>query len=201
MIAIASYPRSGNTMLRANLHRAFGLKSMSVYRDDLAGDEDLAAVVGHVEGGPAPLVKTHAMPGDLTTPAIYIVRDGRAASHSLFEFVNRGVSLSHIIQGATVFGSWSSHVAAWVRCPDVMHVRYEDAKADMRAMMTKIGDRFGFGPIADDFAPVTKAEMGSERFARRETRTTWRECWEQKHVDMFWDLHGATMCRMGYRYD
>jgi hypothetical protein len=86
IVWLASYPRSGNTYLRAILWTCFGLQTGSVYPDDLFGDSAVAQQVGHFEGTAhgqfsadflrLPLVKTHEWPVD-NRKAIYIVRNGR----------------------------------------------------------------------------------------------------------------------------
>lgn len=70
-IWLASYPRSGNTLLRTILNHCFGLKSASVYTKDLGGNEKLETYVGHIEhdekgklsfpNGVLPLIKTHQL--------------------------------------------------------------------------------------------------------------------------------------------
>ena len=48
-IWLASYPRSGNTFLRTILWHCFGLRSASVYPQDLGGNRALEGYVGHIE--------------------------------------------------------------------------------------------------------------------------------------------------------
>ncbi len=69
---LASYPRSGNSYLRAILWNCFGLRSGSLYADDLQGDVNVARQIGHYEAAAhgvfsapfrrLPLVKTHEWP-------------------------------------------------------------------------------------------------------------------------------------------
>ena len=111
---IASYPRSGNTFLRTVLNHCFGLKSTSVYPNDLGGNKLLENYVGHIEPEPymrlvstdntAPLVKTHELPRD-NFSAIYVIRDGRAACASLWEFYKGAMSLEQVIKGNHRFGT------------------------------------------------------------------------------------------------
>ena len=98
IIWIASYPRSGNTFLRTILWYSFGLRSASIYPNDLGGNRALEEYVGHIEHGPkmqmqlqengAQLVKTHECATD-NNPAIYVVRDGRAACVSFWKFYKK----------------------------------------------------------------------------------------------------------------
>ena len=49
IVWVASYPRSGNTMLRTVLWHCLGLRTASVYPNDLGGNKDLEDYVGHIE--------------------------------------------------------------------------------------------------------------------------------------------------------
>lgn len=115
-----SYPRSGNTLLRTILRHCFTLWSASICPNDLGGNRKLEDYAGHSEQSadgkvefpaqdPA-LIKTHEYPAD-NNSAIYIVRNGRADSVSLWEFYNRSVPLTTIIAGQHRFGTWSDHLA------------------------------------------------------------------------------------------
>lgn len=111
IVWLASYPRSGNTFLRTILWQCFGLRSASIYPNDLGGNKRLEEFVGHIEPGVdrkiifprngLPLFKTHEYPADLK-PAIYVVRDGRATTLSLWKFYHdHGVacSLLDVVEG------------------------------------------------------------------------------------------------------
>ena len=116
VIWLASYPRSGNTLLRTILHQSFGLQSASVYPNDLGGNKELESYVGQIEhdenrkihfpDDAIPLIKTHEPPKD-ESGAVYIVRDGRAACVSLWEFYGRRQPLEAVISGKL---RWS-HIA------------------------------------------------------------------------------------------
>lgn len=88
IIWVAPYPRSGNTFFRMLLYYKCGIKTYSIYNDQLFERIGASESVGH-ELLPAPLdqlkqdeklyfVKTHNLPQD-DNPAIYLVRDGRDA--------------------------------------------------------------------------------------------------------------------------
>ena len=46
---LASYPRSGNTFLRTILFNCFGIKTASIYPNDLGRRKVLEDFVGHIE--------------------------------------------------------------------------------------------------------------------------------------------------------
>src|SRR5689334_7028983 len=127
---LASYPRSGNTLVRIALKRFFALPTTSLY----TGEDFLSAALG----GPAPdmtleqiarsvqpwIVKTHEMPGDDCYPAMYLVRDGRDALISYAHYVlhtDHGIPiggdreaflkvLRDLIVSTGHFGGWSRNV-------------------------------------------------------------------------------------------
>jgi Sulfotransferase domain len=142
---LASYPRSGNTLLRVILNRCFGLSSQSIYSDTEFSDPAVCRMVGHEPIGSDPqlflrragqdgrrlYVKTHEPPPPDRHRAIYIVRDGRSAvvsyTHFLREILHRDVTLTDVISGKTG-PSWSQHVRAWTMPArrDTLILRYED---------------------------------------------------------------------------
>jgi hypothetical protein len=90
VVWLASYPRSGNTLVRMLLRYGFGLSTYSVFDDPLLSRQGSATTVGHLPLPDDPealarrkelyLVKTHRLEDAASPhPAIYIVRDGRDA--------------------------------------------------------------------------------------------------------------------------
>ncbi|MDH5711940.1 MAG: sulfotransferase domain-containing protein [Gammaproteobacteria bacterium] len=148
---LASYPRSGNTYLRTILWHAFGLRSASIYPNDLGGNKVLEEYVGHLEHNPklkeqlqetgVPLIKTHEHAND-NRPAIYIIRDGRAACVSLWEFYNRNLSIEAVIEGQHHFGTWADHVKSWDpwKRPNTLLLEYEQLRDDLPAALNTISD-------------------------------------------------------------
>ena len=134
---LASYPRSGNTFLRTILFNCFGIKTASIYPKDLGGNKILENFVGHIEHsqnktitfpkGSIPIIKTHKLNKD-DNRSIYIIRDGRAASVSLWNFYNKNIPMKDIILGNHPFGTWKDHLISWnpLKRPNTLLVRYED---------------------------------------------------------------------------
>jgi len=159
---LASYPRSGNTLLRLILKHCFGLSSQSLYQDQDFADPDVCTMVGHEEiganarqfvtiarrAGRSLYVKTHEPPAADQHPAIYVVRDGRSAvvshTHYLREVLHRDVSLSDVITGKTG-QSWSQHVRAWVLPlrANTLVVHYEDLAAARQDVLAQIATFIG----------------------------------------------------------
>ena len=119
---LASYPRSGNTYLRTILFNCFGIKTASIYPKDLGGNKILENFVGHIEHnqnktitfqkGSIPIIKTHKLNQD-ENRSIYIIRDGRAASVSLWNFYGKKIPIKDIILGNHPFGTWKDHLISW----------------------------------------------------------------------------------------
>ena len=203
-IWLASFPRSGNTLLRCILFHCFGLHSTSVYPNDL-GNRRLERMVGHYESGALPaalaadaplLVKTHELPAD-DGPAIYVIRDGRAATTSLWRFYRRRRPLRDVVLGNCPPGSWSAHVEAWRpwERPRTLLLRYEELTHSQAAVLDKLSSFLG-RPIVRRGIPsrLWMAIVGRSRvrlFSRWSRRMA-------PHETLFRATHGKTMAQFGY---
>lgn len=156
---LASWPRSGNTYLRTILWHCFGLHSGSIYPDEFSGNKKLEEYVGHIEDkkslffeGNIPLIKTHEAPADVS-PAIYIVRDGAAATLSLCQYYPE-TPLGIVIEGRHRFGTWSNHLQLWKpwERPNTLLLRYEDLVEDLPGSLNKISIFLGIG-ILNEIVP------------------------------------------------
>lgn len=214
---LASYPRSGNTLLRAILKQCFGLSSQSIYRDAELDMPGVREAVGFETAGGDPrrfiedaprqgrslYVKTHELPGRDTHPAIYVVRDGRSSvvshRHYLRGILGREAGLSDIIRGELT-PSWSEHVEAWALSgrPDTLVVRYEDlAAADPRALR-QIAD-FLDRPLLQAFdMPFDRLHALNPQFFRRGSDAANIAEMDAVSLRLFEQLHGATLRRIGY---
>ena len=140
LVWLASYPRSGNTMLRTIMYQCFGVRSGSIYPRDVS--ETVGQKIGHVEQGPNRqinltgerfwLIKTHGSPQD-DRRAIYVLRNGRDATLSYHRFLRGKVPLQKIIEGGSQILSWSEHLTRWnpLERPNTLVLRYEDMVADV----------------------------------------------------------------------
>jgi len=221
IVWLASYPRSGNTLLRILLNRHFGLLSWSVHGDGDGGDigSELAATVGFEPHGPLGedalaamaasaetfLVKTHDLPPPgHDWPAICVLRDGRSALASYWHFRNRpgdvGHTLPEVVAGAVQFGSWSAHAAAWLDAPlsRRLVLRYEDLAKPSDAALAAIGDFLGHVPVAAppaDFAALNA--MAPDHFRSGSDARNVAEL-QACCPALFDALHGAMQARLGY---
>ena len=143
VVWIASYPRSGNTLLRMLIRYGFGMSTFSVFDEPL---NRAAQVIGHESLPDSPnelakraelfFVKTHRISDAHTShPAIYVVRDGRDSLVSCAHYqltyggtrlgrsmLRRGPArLQHVAFRRALrkmvfdhrFGGWSMNVTAW----------------------------------------------------------------------------------------
>ena len=202
-IWIASYPRSGNTFLRCILYNCFGLPSTSVYPRDLGNNRALERYAGHFDADASHseltadkplLVKTHKAPTD-DARAIYIVRDGRAASVSLWEFQRGRSPLRSIIANRV----WSDHVAAWRPWarPRTMLLRYEEMIDDLSGVLRRLSE-FLDRPIRSSEPPSRSDVAGvAGRWVREPS--DWLAKISRRDLQLFTALNGQMMSRLGYQ--
>jgi len=207
---LASYPRSGNTYLRAILWSCFGLQTGSVYPNDLRGDLAVSQQVGHFEGAAhgqfsadflrLPLVKTHEWPVD-NRRAIYVVRNGRDCCRSLCEFLlaeGHDVDLDAIIAGR-YFGSWSSHFLAWdpeVR-PNTLFLRFERLTKDFDGTLDRLAQFLDMRPVHAVPPNLVAAPGPGPHWLS--PKSTHGKAMTSAQEAMFNRLHGHVMARLGYQ--
>ena len=207
---LASYPRSGNTYLRALLWSCFRLQSGSIYPDDLLKKQGVAGRVGHYEGASSglfspdflrlPLIKTHEWPTD-DRKAIYILRNGVAACLSLSEYLRAAgydVSLDDIIAGRHHFGSWSGHVLAWdpQARSNTLFLRFEQLTEDFAGTLARLSEFLGIQPVST-VPPQLMEGVGSGPQWLSPNRTP-KHSLTDAQAAAFDALHGETMVRFGY---
>ncbi|MEI8233355.1 MAG: sulfotransferase domain-containing protein [Verrucomicrobiota bacterium] len=220
IIWIASYPRSGNTLLRIILFHVFGIKTFSLYDDlaDIGSDSKFADIVGHV---PMPsewtpqqagqdsnlwLVKTHHPPGD-DQKAIYVIRDGREASLSYWKyrrtFGGEAIDLASVIQGQVAFGSWSEHVKSWnpKDRPNTLLLRFEDLSTDPARILPLISAFLGRPLLQQEIPSFAQLQAVHPTFFRNGRTNSWTEAFSNDEHLLFWLLHGEVMRQYGYCHE
>lgn len=207
IVWLASYPRSGNTFLRTIIFQCFGVRSGSVYPRDLGLQSGVENLTGHIEHGPGGtidfgdepvrLIKTHSLPPD-DRPAIYVLRDGRAAAISLYQFWRGQRSLADIIAGKTIFSTWTAHVGAWDprERPDTLFLRYEDLVADLGACVDRIGEHLKLVPKTR--AMPSRAELAAADGKWIRPGDAPRLELEGADLALFWQVNGEAMRAYGY---
>ena len=217
---LASYPRSGNTLLRIILNRCFGISSQSVYADEEFSQPAIRGEVGHEAIGDDPkgflaaarasgrglYIKTHELPLADRHPAIYVLRDGRSAvvshAHYMAEFFHRDIALTDIIAGK-LGASWSQHVNGWIMGgrANLLVVRYEDLAMGNRQTLEAISAFIGRPLIHGYDIQFDRLHALDPVFFRRGS--------DQANIgelvgeagDLFERLHGPTLHALGYAAD
>ena len=226
IVWLASYPRSGNTLLRMILKRCFDLSSSEDGdEDDFHGlrtftNEDAKIMFGrlirHVnwnqfyqeasDSHKMILVKTHLPPKD-NQPFIYIVRDGRSAIQSykkFFEDILPGASttLIKLIMGDDAYGDWSSHFSQWNKRDNNkgLMLRFEELVNPSPKTLLKIADHLNF-----------QGEIKPFNNPFRECQLRWPDLFRKGQIDfqrlaewndlinvLFYQIHGQLMTELDY---
>jgi hypothetical protein len=210
---LASYPRSGNTLLRTILKRCFGQASQSIYDDAELSDPELSSLVGHETVGSDAqafiaraagrnlYVKTHEMPPADRHPAIYVVRDGRSAvvshAHYVREILRRDITLAEVIEGKAGH-SWTQHVRAWTPRPHTLVVRYEDLAAGDAATLKNISDFIGKPQLQAFDISFEALHAISPAFFRSGSDSANILEMDGEAQHLFERLHGESLRALGY---
>lgn len=209
-IFIASYPRSGNTYLRTILYHCFGLRSASVYQDELENNNLLKANVGHIEpknniidfgNQTIRLIKTHEMnlkylslSNDIK--AFYIIRDARAVCNSLYNFYNKKTPLEQIILGNTRFGKWSDHVQSWGKenSGNILVITYESLLYSLNPSL-KIISNFLNVKLLNTKIP-NRAEIADGKYIRKSSN--WKVNMPQESIKLCNEINKEMLKYYGY---
>jgi hypothetical protein len=186
-VFLASYPRSGNTLLRFPLAECVSGAPCSFENVQRIVPE--IGVHVHAEAllaGAGRLIKTHERFQRNYHRAIYIVRDVRDVLLSAFsreaamDLVD-SASLDHYIepfmQGKmSRWGAWQDHIEGWLNSPlaargDLMVMRFEDICSDVDAAVARILD---FLSLPADSAVIRQACANNsiERMRAKEDRSS-----------------------------
>lgn len=156
--ALTSFPRSGNTWMRALLEEATGEQTGSVYRD-----------VVMPRGWNGIAVKTHETDRERYTRALHLVRDPRDVVLSYYhwkrDIAGRDPRWNQHVQ-ATVRG-WCSHTRHWLAFDGPYHrVRFEDLREDPPGTLTDVLDWMDI-PATDEAIQEAVERTRLDRMRRR----------------------------------
>ncbi|MFZ2540834.1 MAG: sulfotransferase domain-containing protein [Gallionella sp.] len=221
IIWLASYPRSGNTLLRTTLKQTMNLGS---YSDELPPPNlDFTEIVqeefGHLPLiGPwedfyemattskkVYLIKTHLPPQD-DQPVIYVVRDGRHSLVSYHQYHQKFFPEYHgglieLILGSDYYGSWSEHHANWTAGKrKVLLLRYEELVNASPELLKSIAQFIGHDvPIMKWTNPFDQLHKENPDFFRI-GKIAWQgsQGWSELINEVFFTLHGDLMSTLGY---
>jgi hypothetical protein len=223
IVWLASYPRSGNTLLRILLKDLFQLSTYNIYASSSADALYIRQLVGSPvlslqQARLAPekvFFKTHELPED-DSPAIYVVRDGRDAlvsyAHYVLDYVEKvpiekqsncfDATLRNVIVNPN-FGGWSAHIFAWTqRAVPTATVRYENlidspVEQIQRAMLTV---EYGLPELHQaQVRSFREMHSNAPAFFRKGKAGSWKEEMSLELHELFWMHHGDAMNKLGYK--
>lgn len=227
IIWLASYPRSGNTLMRTVIKSSLEIDSYSdeAIRPIVGLSSEQKKSFGHIEyegswdefyytatnSDRVYLVKTHLPPKD-EQPVIYVIRDGRAATESYTAFhksfqsnTNGSSSLYQLMVGDDYYGDWSYHYQNWAsrtNCQFLL-LRFEElVDADSR-LVNKIAEFIKYsGDIKRFQNPMSDLNQENPQFFRKgEKKWTRPKHWQHFDEALFLFLHQELMLSMNYIHD
>jgi hypothetical protein len=227
IVWLASYPRSGNTLLRTVLRQTMDLHSLPertewqrMIREGTPPTET-DMVFGEIHPdrsweefyAPAKssnevhLVKTHEPPMD-DQNAIYVVRNGRKAIYSYLKFHQShlpqvGRDLFDLVTGHDFYGDWTSHYRAWHQGAGNgarLVVRYEELCSATPTLLRRLAAFVGHSSEPREWNNpfATLHEQQPDVF--REGRTDWKRPaeWREEIEWLFSVYHNGLMAELGY---
>ncbi len=221
IVWIASYPRSGNTLVRTMLKHCFGVETYERESTPFGIVEDfITETIGHkelpedwpefydiaCEGPSQAFVKTHLPPED-DQPCIYVVRNGRQAILSYYHhcrkfFPGDERSVLDLVLGCDSYRDWSTHLRAWnpLSRPDTLLLRYEALVENPECEIDRIGDFIRFqGDVKPWRNPFSELrELDPEFFRQGSAGWAPDRLWTWHIESLFWACHGNMMDRLGY---
>lgn len=224
IIWVASYPRSGNTLLRTMLFQTMGLKSHVELPPALRDENsergtDLHKFVGTTPSSPdewSELIarasksaetfffKTHEPPLD-DSPVLHVVRDGRQACISYFHFLRDRFpeaqkTLLDIIAGNDLFSHWSRHFNEWASHPQRLMVRYEDliepSPETLQEIAAFVGHKGEINKWENPFSLLH--DLKPDIFRKGENSRNYPPEWDDSVEWLFQLLHGNLNRALGY---
>lgn len=210
IVWLASYPRSGNALLRQTVEAVYHLKTWSCYPDGFGGSP--RQWTGRTAAETVSLVKTHENDHASTEhAAIYLVRDGRDAmvsyAHHIADYQNDPRPYLEILRSLVRCDDptehcWSRHTRKWWNRDAVMAVvRYEDLVQDpiavTRGAVSKLHLPLRPFPDAHIMSFLELHERDPRNF-RRGIVGSHRDEMPPEIEGLFWEQHGAAMATLGY---
>lgn len=148
-VALASYPRSGNTWLALLIEALAGRRTGSVYQDRVHPRPALGVVI-----------KTHRRDGALYRRAIHLARDPFAAIASYHDYLRelRGAAPPWEAHVPAQAAAWAAHTAYWLDfAGPTLRVRYEDLRADTPAVLARVARFTGLREDAEALSGAVRA--------------------------------------------
>ena len=219
IVWLASYPRSGATLVRMILSRCFDVKVFDRQPAPPPTSACLASLIGdgglpedwdsfHGESSSArtnKFIKTHLPPED-TQPCIYVLRDGRDATLSYSRYVRQFFpqeqrTLMELVFGQDYFGDWTTHFRSWnpERRDQTLILRYEALIATPDAEIARIANFIGRSVQRKWRNPFPTLHAEDPLLFHR-GGSPWEPdpTWTRQIEDIFQMRHGRLMRHLGY---
>lgn len=224
IVWLASYPRSGNTLLRTVIKQTMDLGSFSdeVMQSNIGFTDCAKEGIGDLSfecswdsfyhqasnSKDIFLVKTHLPPRD-NQPVIYVVRDGRAAIESYAAYHKSFSpdpkfcpSILELMLGDDYYGDWTSHYRMWNSRTEgeLLLVRFEELVNADRPLLERLRMFVGFeGEVKFFENPREKLHLENPNFFRS-GQTDWKRSslWTEELEALFIAVHGDLLFQLGY---
>ena len=215
IVWLASFPRSGNTLMRLLCEQTFGVDSSALYHDeylnvhfDFKTFENSGELFRAWASTPEMhLVKTHTGCNDRPEKTICMVRDGRASYISYWHYVwdieSKRLNLSQMIRepAACVHKlSWSDFLDSWdpISRPNVLLVKYEDVLSDPVKVIAAVSTFLEKKPINQWHNDFAEWQGMFPKFFRKGTIDSWKSEWTPALEKCFSEKHHKWMKKLGY---
>ena len=206
-IWLASYPRSGNTLVRTILFKCFNLKSGSIYPRDLGHNKSLEEYSGHIEQNQngeidfkdqkLKIIKTHNLHND-NFKTIYVIRDARPVVLSMYKFYKKNISINDIILGNHRFGTWFNHINHWkpYERSNTLLLKYEDLLSSFKNELNKISNFIDKEIIDYNFPNRNEISKIDGKWVN--SYTNWKNELEKKEIDLCNSINQEFLIKYDY---
>jgi len=218
IVWLASYPRSGNTLLRLLCWRVFGIDSTAVYYTDKGlsplkdegftwfnGPKELRETWG--KDNKLHLLKTHftreseatskVTPNNIKT--LFVVRDGRPATVSFYHYYKDYIGWERPLMDIAKSNDWSQMLTSWVQDkPNTLMLKYEDVLAAPDKTIDKIAEFLKIKPIGKWVNDFDKCKAKMPLFFRSGNNDKWKSEWSLQLESAFMQANGEWMRKLGY---
>lgn len=214
IVWLASWPHSGNTLLRQIITSCFDRPTYSKYAEpeleyftgpdgvSFSSEWSLEQYWQCQRSERIYFIKTHETPLD-NSPAILVIRDGRDACASLAKYWD--TTIRRVIVGeASTFCDWSRWCECWrpYQRPDTITVRFDEMLDDPDQIAELIAPIVA-GPEGRPTRPfVNEFERHQKQYPKLFTSATkvgrWVEEFTRADEALFEQLHGRALRWLGY---
>lgn len=221
IVWIASYPRSGNTMVRMILNHVFDIKTYSIYNDefDIGSNNNLSDVVGHIKlhedfditearnSEDLYFIKTHEYPAAENDKTIYVLREGRESTISFWKYLNtyhnKGCKLIDVIYGNNFVGTWGDHIYAWnpKKRENTLIIKYEDMLENRDLVLQDISRFIKKEKTGKNIPEFDELNKANPNFFRSGRRSSWKDIMTDNEHNIFWLKNYVHMLEYGYTND